>query len=87
MTTAKRVALYVRVSTSDRTRENQKRELCAWARAAGHKVVCVFEDSGISGACARLLKEGRTDAIREAHDEVLPRRGRARFRARVGSGS
>ena len=44
MTTAKRVALYVRVSTSDQTRENQKRELCAWARAAGHKVVCVFED-------------------------------------------
>ena len=33
MTTAKRVVLYVRVSTSDQTCENQKRELRAWARA------------------------------------------------------
>jgi DNA invertase Pin-like site-specific DNA recombinase len=50
MTAVKRVAVYVRVSTSDQTCENQKRELRAWTRAAGHKVVCVFEDSGISGA-------------------------------------
>ena len=45
MTTAKRVALYLRVSTSDQTCKNQKSELSAWARAAGHKVACVFEGS------------------------------------------
>ena len=49
-TKAKRVALYVRVSTDDQTVENQKRELQAWAARCGHSVVKVFEDRGISGA-------------------------------------
>ena len=52
MTKAKRVTLYVRVSTDDQTVENQKRELQAWAERCGHGVVKVFEDRGISGSKA-----------------------------------
>jgi DNA invertase Pin-like site-specific DNA recombinase len=49
----RRVGVYVRVSTSDQTTENQKQELQAWAERAGHAVVRVFEDHGISGAKGR----------------------------------
>ena len=66
MTTAKRVALYVRVSTSDQTCENQNRELRAWARAAGHKVICVFEDTGISGAYGRDKRPGFNAMLKAA---------------------
>jgi DNA invertase Pin-like site-specific DNA recombinase len=68
-----RVALYVRVSTANgQTTENQIRELRAWARKAGHQVVQVYEDAGISGAKGRdkrpqfdaMLK----DAIRREFD-------------------
>ena len=58
MTKAKRVALYVRVSTSDQTCENQKRELRTWARNAGHTIVTVFEDAGISGSKGRDKRPG-----------------------------
>ncbi len=58
MTKAKRVALYVRVSTDDQTVENQKRELQAWAARCGHSVVQVFEDRGISGAKGRDKRPG-----------------------------
>jgi DNA invertase Pin-like site-specific DNA recombinase len=49
----KRVALYVRVSTADQTTASQKRELAAWAKRAGHQLVRVYEDQGISGAKGR----------------------------------
>ena len=49
----RRVGVYVRVSTSDQATENQKQELQAWADRAGHTVVKVFEDHGISGAKGR----------------------------------
>ena len=58
MTKAKRVALYARVSTGDQTCENQERALRAWARNAGHQVVRVFEDAGISGAKGRDKRPG-----------------------------
>ena len=58
MTKAKRVALYVRVSTDDQTVENQKRELKAWAERCGHGVVKVFEDRGISGSKGRDKRPG-----------------------------
>jgi len=51
--TAKRVAIYVRVSTDAQTTTNQRRELEAWAERAGHAVVKVFEDAGISGSKGR----------------------------------
>lgn len=51
--TAKRVALYLRVSTADQTTANQRRELEAVARRHGWAVVYIFEDAGISGAKSR----------------------------------
>jgi DNA invertase Pin-like site-specific DNA recombinase len=53
MVKARRVGLYVRVSTDEQTTASQKRELQAWAERADHTVVQVFEDQGISGAKGR----------------------------------
>jgi DNA invertase Pin-like site-specific DNA recombinase len=53
MVKARRVGVYVRVSTDDQTTASQKAELQAWAERAGHTVVRVFEDQGISGAKGR----------------------------------
>jgi DNA invertase Pin-like site-specific DNA recombinase len=47
---AKRVALYLRVSTTEQTTANQRRQLKAVAARHGWTVVRVFEDAGISGA-------------------------------------
>ena len=49
----KRVALYIRVSTSKQDTENQRRELQAVADRSGWKIVKVYEDAGISGAKGR----------------------------------
>jgi hypothetical protein len=43
----KRVAIYLRVSTSEQTTVNQRRELQAVANRHGWDVVAVFEDNGI----------------------------------------
>ena len=48
-----RVALYLRVSTTGQTVENQRLELEAWAGRAGHAVVAVYADAGVSGAKGR----------------------------------
>ncbi|MBR0778546.1 recombinase family protein [Bradyrhizobium diazoefficiens] len=50
---AKRLAIYLRVSTKDQDTANQRRELEAWADAAGHSIVGVYEDHGISGTKGR----------------------------------
>jgi hypothetical protein len=47
---AKRVAIYLRVSTTEQTTANQRRELHAVAKRHGWSVVQVFEDAGISGS-------------------------------------
>jgi DNA invertase Pin-like site-specific DNA recombinase len=47
---AKRIALYLRVSTAEQTTANQRRQLKAVAARHGWTVVRVFEDAGISGA-------------------------------------
>jgi DNA invertase Pin-like site-specific DNA recombinase len=49
----KRVAIYVRVSTSKQATDNQRRELMAVAARSGWDVVKVYEDAGISGAKGR----------------------------------
>src|ERR1700721_1915505 len=46
----KRVAIYLRVSTSRQETSNQRRELEAVAARSGWQVVKVYEDAGISGA-------------------------------------
>jgi DNA invertase Pin-like site-specific DNA recombinase len=71
---AKRVALYLRVSTGEQTTTNQRRELEAWAARCGYTVSEVYEDHAVSGAksgdqrpaLARLLK----DAVRRRFDFV-----------------
>jgi DNA invertase Pin-like site-specific DNA recombinase len=61
----KRVAIYLRVSTSEQTTANQRRELKAVAERHGWNVVAVFEDAGISGAKGREQRPG-LDAMMKA---------------------
>ena len=49
----KRVALYIRVSTSKQETDNQRRELETVAKRSGWQIVKVYEDAGISGAKGR----------------------------------
>jgi DNA invertase Pin-like site-specific DNA recombinase len=53
MSKPKRVAIYVRVSTDAQNTDAQRQELEVWAKRAGHTVVKVYEDQGISGAKGR----------------------------------
>jgi DNA invertase Pin-like site-specific DNA recombinase len=55
---AKRAALYVRVSTDSQTVENQIRELRQVAKRRGWEVVKVYSDAGISGAKGRNGRPG-----------------------------
>lgn len=48
-----RVAIYTRVSTDKQTTDNQLQALQDWAARAGHTVVKVYEDKGISGTKGR----------------------------------
>jgi DNA invertase Pin-like site-specific DNA recombinase len=63
--TTKRVALYLRVSTTEQTTQNQRRELKAVAARHGWEVVGIFEDAGISGAKGRPDRPG-LDALLKA---------------------
>jgi DNA invertase Pin-like site-specific DNA recombinase len=61
----KRIALYLRVSTSKQETSNQHRELQAVAKRSGWQVVKVYEDNGISGAKGRHERPG-LDALLKA---------------------
>ena len=61
----KRVAIYLRVSTSKQDTDNQRRELEAVAARSGWDIVRVYEDSGISGAKGRDKRPG-LDAMLKA---------------------
>ena len=50
---SKRVAIYIRVSTTKQTTDNQSRELEAWAARCGYTVVKTYEDKAISGSKGR----------------------------------
>ncbi|MCZ6775290.1 MAG: recombinase family protein, partial [Ignavibacteria bacterium] len=52
-----KVAIYVRVSTNEQTTENQVRELTEWADRAGHEVVRIYDDNGVSGAKGREFRK------------------------------
>ena len=54
----KRVAIYLRVSTSKQDTDNQLRELTAVADRSGWDVWKVYEDAGISGAKGRDKRPG-----------------------------
>src|SRR5690348_13222919 len=60
-----RVAIYVRVSTSEQNTRNQRRELKAVAERHGWAVTSVYEDAGISGAKGRQHRPG-LDAMLKA---------------------
>lgn len=62
----KRVALYLRVSTTGQTVENQELELRAVAQRAGWEIVAVFTDAGISGAKGRDKRPGFDQLLRGA---------------------
>lgn len=62
---AKRVAIYLRVSTAGQTVQNQRRELEEVAQRHGWQVVQVYEDAGISGAKGREARPG-LDALFKA---------------------
>jgi DNA invertase Pin-like site-specific DNA recombinase len=64
-TKGKRVAIYLRVSTSEQTTDNQRRELETVAARHEWTVVGVFEDAGISGAKGRDERPG-LDALMKA---------------------
>jgi DNA invertase Pin-like site-specific DNA recombinase len=75
MSSTKRVALYVRVSTDAQTLENQIRELRQVAERRGWDVVEVYRDAGISGAKGRNGRPGLDamlkDASRRKFDVVM----------------
>src|SRR6202171_303975 len=54
----KRVAIYLRVSTSRQDTENQLREWSAVADRSGWEIWKVYEDAGISGAKGRDQRPG-----------------------------
>lgn len=62
---AKRVAIYLRVSTSEQNTRNQRRDLKAAAERHGWSVANVYEDEGISGAKGRHDRPG-LDAMLKA---------------------
>jgi predicted site-specific integrase-resolvase len=57
----RRGALYLRVSTSEQTTHNQRRQLQAVAARHKWEVVGVFEDAGISGAKGHEQRPGPDD--------------------------
>jgi DNA invertase Pin-like site-specific DNA recombinase len=57
-TEPKRVALYLRVSTTGQTTANQRRNLETAAVRHGWNVVAVYQDAGISGAKGREKRPG-----------------------------
>ena len=72
---ARRVALYVRVSTDHQSVENQIRELKQVAERRGWTVVEIYQDAGISGSKGRDKRPGLDamlkDASRRKFDVVM----------------
>ena len=66
MSSTKRAALYVRVSTDAQTLENQIRELRQVAERRGWNVVEVYRDAGISGAKGRDGRAGLDTMLKDA---------------------
>jgi len=66
------VAIYCRVSTDDQSCERQERDLRAFAKRAGHKVVAVFKETA-SGADNGRPERGKVLALARAHkiDAIL----------------
>jgi DNA invertase Pin-like site-specific DNA recombinase len=70
-----KVAIYLRVSTSDQTTENQLLELMKVVKSSGWQVYKIYEDAGVSGSKGRDKRpeydEMQKDAVRRKFDMVL----------------
>jgi DNA invertase Pin-like site-specific DNA recombinase len=64
---AKRAALYVRVSTDHQTVDNQIRELTQVAERRGWTVVEIYRDAGISGSKGRDQRPGLDAMLKDAN--------------------
>ena len=65
----KRVAIYLRVSTTKQDTDNQLRELEGVAERSGWDVVRIFEDAGISGAKGRDKRPGLDSMMRAVNSK------------------
>jgi DNA invertase Pin-like site-specific DNA recombinase len=63
---AKRAAIYLRVSTTGQTVENQRRELEQVAERRGWSVVEIYQDNGISGTKSRDQRPGLDQLLKDA---------------------
>ena len=61
------VAIYCRVSTADQSCERQERDLKAFAKRAGHKIVGVFKETA-SGAKNDRTERSKVMALARAHE-------------------
>src|SRR6516164_8437343 len=61
------VAIYCRVSTDDQSCERQERELRAFAKRAGHKIVGVFKETA-SGARNDRVERNKVMALARNHE-------------------
>jgi putative DNA-invertase from lambdoid prophage Rac len=61
------VAIYCRVSTDDQSCERQERDLRAFAKRAGHKIVATFRETA-SGADNARPERAKVLALAQAHD-------------------
>src|SRR5215467_14432042 len=70
-----RAAIYLRVSTTEQTTDNQERELRVAAERMGHTIVEVYADNGISGSKGRDKRPAfdrmHKDAARRRFDVVM----------------
>jgi DNA invertase Pin-like site-specific DNA recombinase len=64
MARAKRVALYLRVSTDDQTVENQRQKLLDAATRHGWEVVATYTDEAVSGSKGREKRPGFDKLLR-----------------------
>jgi DNA invertase Pin-like site-specific DNA recombinase len=62
----RRAALYLRVSTTGQTVENQRIELQSVAERRGWSVVEIYQDNGISGAKGRDQRPGLDQLLKDA---------------------
>ena len=61
------VAIYCRVSTDDQSCERQERDLRAFAKQAGHKIVGVFKETA-SGARNDRIERRKVMALARNHE-------------------
>src|SRR5436305_1480439 len=61
-----RVALYLRVSTTGQTVENQRQELLAVAKRHEWEIVAEFRDAGVSGSKGRDKRPGLDKLLKAA---------------------